>query len=102
MGYTGNVLVVPVMSILIGIYYIGLHYYKARAAKQSIEKAFNKLKFESFETADHVEYFAKRQARDEKAKNDYLHGSIRRKTIANDIFVIDIIRRGLKDGDPII
>ena len=42
MGYTGNVLVVPVMSILIGIYYIGLHYYKARAAKQSIEKAFNK------------------------------------------------------------
>ena len=66
------------------------------------QKAFNKLKFESFETADHVEYFAKRQARDEKAKNDYLHGSIRRKTIANDIFVIDIIRRGLKDGDPII
>ena len=66
------------------------------------QKAFDKLKFESFETADHVEYFAKRQARDEKAKNDYLRGSIRRKTIANDIFVIDIIRRGLKDGDPII
>ena len=41
-GYTGNVLVVPVMSVLIGIYYIGLHYYKARAAKQSIEKAFSK------------------------------------------------------------
>lgn len=41
-GYTGNVLVVPVMSIFIGIYYIGLHYYKARAAKQSIERAFSK------------------------------------------------------------
>ena len=41
-GYTSNVLVVPVMSILIGIYYIGLHYYKARAAKKSIEKAFSK------------------------------------------------------------
>ena len=41
-GYTGNVLVVPVMSVLIGIYYIGAHYYKARAAKQSIEKAFSK------------------------------------------------------------
>ncbi|MBQ8518323.1 MAG: adenylate/guanylate cyclase domain-containing protein [Agathobacter sp.] len=41
-GYMGNVLVVPVMSMLIGIYYIGLHYYKARAAKKSIEKAFSK------------------------------------------------------------
>lgn len=41
-GYTGNVLVVPVMSLLIGVYYIILHYYKARAAKKSIEKAFNK------------------------------------------------------------
>ena len=41
-GYTGNVLIVPVMSVLIGIYYIALHYYRARAAKQSIEKAFSK------------------------------------------------------------
>lgn len=41
-GYTSNVLVVPVMSLLIGIYYIVLHYYKARAAKKSIEKAFSK------------------------------------------------------------
>ena len=42
MGYTGNVLVAPVMAGLIAIYYVGLHYYKARAAKQSIEKAFSK------------------------------------------------------------
>ena len=42
MGYAGNILVVPVMSALIGIYYIGLHYYKARAAKLSIERAFSK------------------------------------------------------------
>lgn len=41
-GYSSNVLTVPVMSVLIGIYYIGLHYYKARAAKQSIERAFSK------------------------------------------------------------
>ena len=41
-GYTANVLVVPVMAVLIGIYNIALHYYKARAAKQSIEKAFSK------------------------------------------------------------
>ncbi len=41
-GYTSNVLVIPVMAALIGIYYIGLHYYRARAAKKSIEKAFSK------------------------------------------------------------
>ena len=66
------------------------------------EKAFDKLEFESFETADRLEYFAKRQARDEKAKKDYLQGSIKKNSIANDLFVIDIIRRGLKDGDTII
>ena len=42
LGYTSNVLVIPVMAVVIGIYYVGLHYYKARAAKQSIEKAFSK------------------------------------------------------------
>ncbi len=42
MGYTWNNLVVPVMAILIALYYIGLHYYKAKAARQSIEKAFSK------------------------------------------------------------
>lgn len=41
-GYRGNVLVVPVMAVLIAIYYIALHYYKASAAKRSIEKAFSK------------------------------------------------------------
>ena len=41
-GFSGNVLVIPAMAILIGIYYIAVHYYKARAAKQSIEKAFSK------------------------------------------------------------
>ena len=41
-GYTSNVLVIPVLSVLIGLYYIILHYYKARKAKQSIEKAFSK------------------------------------------------------------
>lgn len=66
------------------------------------QKAFDKLQFESFETAEHLEYYTKRQARDEKAKNDYLKGDIRRKSLENDLFVIDIIRRGLKDGDPII
>lgn len=42
MGYSTNVLTVPIMAVLIGIYYIGVHYYKANAAKRSIERAFSK------------------------------------------------------------
>lgn len=42
MGYSGSVLVTPVMSVLIGIYFIVAHYYKASAAKRSIERAFSK------------------------------------------------------------
>ena len=41
-GYSGNVTVLPVFTILIAAYYIVLHYYRARAAKRSIEKAFSK------------------------------------------------------------
>ena len=41
-GYSSNVLTVPVMAVLIAVYYVGAHYYKANAAKRSIEKAFNK------------------------------------------------------------
>lgn len=41
-GYLLNHLVVPVLAVLLGGYYVVLHYYRARAAKQSIEKAFSK------------------------------------------------------------
>lgn len=42
MGYSTNVLTIPLMAVFIAVYYIALHYYQARAAKQSIEKAFSK------------------------------------------------------------
>lgn len=41
-GYSWNDLVAPVMTILIAIYYTGMHYYKARKAKAGIERAFSK------------------------------------------------------------
>jgi len=41
-GFTMNVLTVPVLAIVIAIVYIAVHYYKARTAKRSIEKAFSK------------------------------------------------------------
>lgn len=42
LGFSTNVLVIPIFSILIAVYYIGVHYYKASAAKRSIERAFRK------------------------------------------------------------
>ncbi|MBR2876839.1 MAG: adenylate/guanylate cyclase domain-containing protein [Clostridia bacterium] len=41
-GYTMNVLSVPVLAIVIAIIYVAVHYYEARMAKRSIEKAFSK------------------------------------------------------------
>lgn len=41
-GYSANVLVVPVMSVVIAVYYIIIHYYKARKIKKNIESAFSK------------------------------------------------------------
>ena len=66
------------------------------------EKAFNKLCFEGFEVADRVEYFAKRKTRDENARKNYLTGNLRKQSLENDLFVIDIIRREIKNGDTII
>lgn len=66
------------------------------------ELAFNKLNFEGFESVNRLEYFIKRRTRDEKAREDYLKDTRKSKILINDIFVMDIIRKGLKDGDPII
>ena len=66
------------------------------------ELAFSKLHFEGFDTADRLEYFTKRKARDEKAREEYLKGTRKSSILANDVFVVDIMRKGLKDGDSII
>ncbi len=66
------------------------------------ELAFNKLNFEGFESVNRLEYFIKRRTRDEKTREDYLKDTRKSKILINDIFVMDIIRKGLKDGDPII
>lgn len=64
--------------------------------------AFERLKFEGFEVADKLVYFAKRKTRDEKAREDYLKRTRNAKALVEDVFVIDIIRRGLKNGDSIL
>lgn len=66
------------------------------------QKAYSELNFEGFEIADRLEYFTKRKIRDEKAREEYLTGSMRKAKLQDDLFVIDIIRKGYKDGDPIV
>lgn len=61
--------------------------------------AFEKLHFEGFETADRLIYYTKRKTRDEKAREDYLKRLKNSKALINDIFMIDIMRKGLKDGN---
>lgn len=41
-GWVCNNLCIPIMIIIIGVYYTILHYYKARKAKKNIENAFQK------------------------------------------------------------
>lgn len=66
------------------------------------QKAFDKLEYQGFEDANRLEYYVKRKSRDGKAKDEYLHSSIRTEVLADDIFVIDIIRKELKNGDSIL
>lgn len=66
------------------------------------ELAFNRLHFENFEIANSLEYFIKRKTRDEKARTNYIDNIRNSNIIVNDLFIIDIIRRGLKDGYKII
>ena len=63
--------------------------------------AFDAVKYISYELAECKEYYVKRVSRDKKAREAYLNGY--RKNLAVDgLFVMDIIRRGLKNGDKIL
>ena len=61
--------------------------------------AFDKLHFDGFETADKLSYYTNSNARDDRARHDYLNGTRKDAIISDDLFIIDIIRRGIKDGD---
>ncbi len=41
-GYSVEHLTIPVMSLCVAVYFVAAHYYKARAAKLQVEKAFSK------------------------------------------------------------
>lgn len=65
------------------------------------EKAFDTVKFISYELAECKEYYVKRVSRDKKARETYLNNH-RQNLVFDGLFVMDIIRKGLKNGDKIL
>lgn len=65
------------------------------------KKAFDMVKYVSYELAESKEYYVKRVSRDKKARETYLSG-YRQNLITDGLFVMDIIRKGLKNGDKIL
>ena len=65
------------------------------------KKAFNTVKYISYELAECKEYYVKRVSRDKKARETYLSG-YRQNLVSDGLFVMDIIRKGLKNGDKIL
>jgi hypothetical protein len=62
-------------------------------------KAFELVQFMRSETADGGIYFAKRQWRDAQAREQYLKGERRAASAADDIYMLDILREGMKQDD---
>ena len=62
-------------------------------------KAFSHLSFEGYEIADRSEFFLKRKQRDDRAREIYKEQIKNSAALANDIFMIDIIRQGWRNDD---
>ena len=65
------------------------------------KRAFDTVKYISNELAECKEYYVKRVSRDKKARETYLSGQ-RQNSVYEGLFVMDIIRKGLKNGDKIL
>ena len=65
------------------------------------KKAFDTVKYVSYELAECKEYYVKRVSRDKKARETYLSGH-RQNLVSDGLFVMDIIRKELKNGDKIL
>ena len=65
------------------------------------KSAFDSVKYIGYELAECKEYYVKRVSRDKKARETYLSGH-RQNLVYDGLFVMDIIRKGLKNGDKIL
>lgn len=64
------------------------------------ERAFRQIEFLGYEIADHREYYARRMIRDQGARQAYRETRKNLQQLMDDIFVLDIIREGMKNDDP--
>lgn len=63
------------------------------------QKAFDTIRFIRSEPADGEVYFSKRKKRDMEAREQYLKRERKTTRSGTDIFMLDIIREGMKEGD---
>ena len=61
-------------------------------------KAFESIKFIGYDVADNAKYYAKRMARDEKARADYFKEA--EKEDIDGLYMRDILKEGVKADDP--
>ena len=62
-------------------------------------KSFSRIRFTGAESANAETYFGKKSARDREARRAYRESKLSSDSI-NDLFMIDIMREGIKNGDP--
>jgi hypothetical protein len=61
--------------------------------------AFGRLRFEKAHAADGAVYFEKRMARDSEARSEYLTNERNAPPLADELYLIDIIRKEMKPTD---
>ena len=64
------------------------------------EKAFSRLSFVESEDIDNLKYFSAYDKRDKKARAKYVEERANVQTSENELYMIDILRGGIKNGDP--
>ena len=64
------------------------------------EEAFANLSYVGAQEVDSTIYHAKYLKRDLKARNEYAKSKVNLSIDSNELYVLDIIRRGVKNGDP--
>ena len=63
------------------------------------EKAFNNIRFISNSPADAQIYYKKKKERDKQARKKYRETK-NIENLKNELFILDIIREGIKQNDP--
>jgi len=63
------------------------------------EKAFAQIEYVDYEIADYRKYYFKRESRDQQARAEYKNQKKSLEALKNDIFILDIMRRGMKEND---